>query len=150
MYPTKDGKKKGSAYVGKRYDEMHGKNAVSEATDNTQHEAAETPEFEAGEQEGMNEPKEGAEETHPVVAAHGKAVHVHIHHDHAANKHHVESDHEDGHKNMTEHQSPQEAHEEGGRLAGVSVQKENKAKGVQDAQQGAKSEEDGFEMPPLV
>jgi hypothetical protein len=145
MYTTKDGKKKGSAYVGKRYDEMHGKDAVSDAKESTQHEAAETPEFEAGEQEGMKE-KEGNTEMHPMVAQHGKAVHVEMHHDHANGKHSVKSTHEDGHVNMSDHQSPEEAHEEGGKLAGVAVSREH----PEDAQQGAHSESDGFEMPPLV
>jgi hypothetical protein len=135
MFETKDKKQKfGSAYKARRYDSAH---------EAPEHEAKETPEFEAGEQEGK---KEAQPEQHPVVAQHGPAHTVHIKHDHTANKHHVHSTHEDGHENMSEHQSAAEAHEEGGKLANVSP----KTSGEAGPQQGAQSEEMGYEMPPLV
>ena len=139
------GKKFGNGFKQKKYDEMHGKGGAMETA---VHESNESPEFEKGEQEGAKEPNEGG--GHPVVAEHGKAVEVHIHHDHTKGKHHVHTKHEDGHTNMSEHQTPEEAHSEGGKLAGVSVKDENEAEGNEDGQQGAHSEEDGFEMPPLV
>jgi hypothetical protein len=142
MYESKvtPGKKFGNGFQGKHYDEMHAK--PSEAA----HEVAETPEFEAGEQEGA---KEGGD-VHPVAAQHGPATEVHTMHDHANNKHHVHSKHADGHENHSDHQSAEEAHEEGGKLAGISVKRENEEKGEEDGQQGSHSAEDGFEMPPLV
>ncbi len=75
---------------------------------------------------------------------------MHIEHDHEGGKHHVKSKHKDGHTHLSEHQTPEEAHEEGGKLSGISVKKENETKGEEDGQQGAHSEEDGFQMPPLV
>jgi hypothetical protein len=133
-FETKDKQRKfGSAYRAKKYDEMH---------TSPEHEQKETPEFEAGEQEGKKE----TGEQHPVVAAHGPAHSVHIKHDHTANKHHVHSTHEDGHENMSEHQSAEEAHEEGGRLANVSLKQDGEA----GDQQGAQSEQMGYEMPPIV
>lgn len=130
-FETKDKTKKfGSAYRAKRYDEAHAEPEQKEA------------------QKPAEEPKAENENqsSHPVVAEHGKAHTVHIKHDHAAGKHHVHSTHDDGHENMSEHGSAQEAHEEGGRLAGVDAKDEN----PDEAQQGALSEEDGFEMPDLV
>ena len=129
---TDPSRKFGSAFRGRKYDEMH-------AEPSAEHEAKETPEFEAGE-------KEGKEEVHPVVAEHGKAHSVHVKHNHSANKHHVTSQHEDGHVNESDHASAQEAHQEGGSLAGVDMKKENPA----EAQQGAASEEMGFEQPDLA
>jgi len=144
---TKPGKKFGNIYQGRKFDEMHGKgdNAVKSAVSDV-HESNESPEFEAGEQEGA---KEGGD-VHPVVAQHGPATEVHHLHDHANNKHHVHSKHADGHEEHSDHESTQEAHEQGGKLAGVSVKDENEAKGEEDRQQGAHSEEDNFMMPPLV
>ena len=139
------GKKFGNGFKQKKYDEMHGKGGAMESA---VHEASESPEFEKGEQEGAQEPSEG--NGHPVTSAHGPAVEVHIHHDHEGKKHHVQSKHKDGHTHLSEHQTPEEAHSEGGKLAGVSVKDENEAEGNEDGQQGAHSEEDGFEMPPLV
>lgn len=137
MYESKHspGKKFGNAFQGKHYDEMH---APAEKEPSGKMESAIEDNKETEKQEGM--------EGHPVVAAHGKATEVHIHHDHAAGKHHVHSKHEDGHNNLSEHESPEEAHEEGGKLSGVDVKKEN----PEEAQQGAQSEEDGFEMPDLA
>jgi hypothetical protein len=141
MYESKrePGRKFGSAFVGKRFDKgMGGEGA--------EHESKESPEFEAGEQEGMKEKGE----QHPVVAAHGPAHTVTIKHDHKRGKHSVESHHDDGHRNLTEHETPEQAHEEGGSLANVSL----KTSGEAGDQQGAASEGDndhtgGFVMPQL-
>ena len=134
MYTTKAGKKFGSAYVGKKKDEMHGGM-------NAAHEAAETPEFEKGEQEGM---KEGGEQPQQVVAQHGKAHTVHVAHDHKANKHKVVSTHEDGHVHESDHGSPQEAHDAGKQLAGAGEGAEEEQPAM-----GAEPEADGFQMPSL-
>lgn len=137
MYESKQtpGKKFGNGFVGKKYDEMH---APAEKEPSGKMESAVTDNKETEKQEGM--------EGHPVVTAHGKATEVHTTHDHAAKKHHVHTKHEDGFENHSDHESPEEAHEEGGKLAGVDVKREN----PDEAQQGAQSEEDGFEMPDLA
>src|ERR1035438_804466 len=119
MYESKKtpGKKFGSSFAGKHYDENHSQDGMH--SESPEHEAKETPEFEAGEQEGakehegveMNEGKEhngetnerendeGDEqhETHPVVAEHGPATKVVIHHDEKSGRHTVTSHHADGH-----------------------------------------------------
>lgn len=118
MYQSKDGKKKfGSKFAGRRYDSFHGGDENMDA----KHEAAETPEFEAGEKEGAEE-----KDMHPVVAQHGKAHKVHIHHNHAQGKHHVTTMHEDGHVNESDHETPEEAHSEGMKLAGVQTPEADK------------------------
>lgn len=129
MFEAKDGKKFGNAFRQKKYDSVHAGAEKKEPT------AAE-PTEEKQEEKGQ----------HPVVQAHGKAHKVEITHDHEAGKHHVHSRHEDGHDNLSEHGSAQEAHEEGGKLAGVDAKEEN----PDEAQQGALSEEDGFQMPDLA
>jgi hypothetical protein len=57
---------------------------------------------------------ESPEET---VAAHGPANVVHVTHDHAAGKHHVHSEHEDGHATESDHETPEAAHDHGKALA---------------------------------
>lgn len=87
-----------------------------------QHEANETPEFEAGEQEGAEEgqePGEG-EDIQSIVAQHGPAEEVHIEHDHAAGKHKVTS-HHGGHKHVAEHATAEEAHEHAKVAGGVEA-----------------------------
>jgi hypothetical protein len=72
------------------------------------------------EHENFEEPRtdEGGESKNPhdVVAEHGKAHTVTVHHDHTANKHHVMSHHADGHMHESEHESAQEAHDEAKQL----------------------------------
>jgi uncharacterized protein YwqG len=125
MYQAKDGKKFGSKFAGRKYDSVHG----GEEKMDEKHEEAEKPEFEMGEKEGAEEGKD-EQEMHPVVAEHGKAHKVHIHHDHARGKHHVTTMHEDGHVNESDHASAQEAHGEGAKLAGVEApSQENEEQG---------------------
>lgn len=126
------GKKFGSAFAGRSYDERHVGGESEPENKNPMEENKE----EQGEKQGAAE----------VVQAHGPATTVHIKHDHAANKHHVTSTHEDGHVHESDHGTAQEAHEEGGALAGADAKKEN----PEEAQQGAQSETDGFQMPDLA
>jgi hypothetical protein len=174
MYTSKTGKKFGSSFAGKHYDENHSEDGMhSEAPE---HEKSETPEFEAGEQEGakegveMNEGKEhngetnervgdeGDEqhETHPVVAEHGPATKVVIHHDEKSGRHTVTSHHADGHVHMNVHEHAHKAHSEARELANVppAGKEENEEKDgfnhKEQGQQGAPSESDGFAMPNLV
>jgi hypothetical protein len=161
MYESKrtPGKRFGSIFAGKKYDENHSEDGLH--SESPEHEAAETPEFEAGEQEGakeheaeMSEEHEG--EDHPVVAEHGKAHKVIIHHDEASGRHTVTSHHKDGHVHTVAHEHAHEAHKEASDLAGVPpAGKEDNEEHMgfgkdHKGQAGAPSEEDGFAMPNLV
>lgn len=141
MFESKNGKKYGSAYVAKRHDTAH-----DEA--NSKHEAKESKSFEKGEQEGASE----GMDQHEVVKAHGPAVKIVTTHDHEAHKHHVMSHHKDGHVNESDHETPEEAHEEGGKLANISLKKSGEAEDQQlaESEGGNEATPDGFEMPPLV
>ena len=158
MYESKKtpGKRFGSIFAGRKYDEAHTEDGLhSESPD---HEAKETPEFEAGEQEGTkeHEAEQHEGEEHPVVKEHGPAHKVVISHDHESGRHTVTSHHKDGHVNSTVHEHAHKAHDEARALAGVP--KEGKGEdGEKDspfhsgkAQQSPSSEEDGFAMPELA
>lgn len=139
------GKKFGSAMVGKRYDAAANEEPKAEPV-----QATGKPDMNknAGAPKGGNAVDEAVNnsgDSHSVVAEHGPATHVHIKHDHTAGKHHTTSHHEDGHVHESDHQTAEEAHQEGGNLANVSLKKTDEA----GEQQGAASEEDGFVMPTL-
>jgi len=157
MYTAKTGKKFGSAFAGRKYDEMHkegpdspepkakdkfagkGPNRPAQPKASKAHEAKESPDFEAGEQEGA---QEGVETPENVVAQHGKATSVHIKHDHVANKHHVTSMHEDGHVHESDHATPQEAHQAAATLGGEPAAQQAESEAGPEAN-------DGFQMPDL-
>ena len=167
------GKKFGSVFQQKHYDENHSEDGMH--SESPEHEAKETPEFEAGEQEGAHEAvvaNEGDEhngemneadgkeehegEQHPVVAEHGPAHKVVIHHDEKSGRHTVTSHHKDGHMHTNVHENAADAHKEASDLAGVPpAGKEGNEEKIgfghkPQGQQGAPSEEDGFAMPNLV
>jgi hypothetical protein len=151
MFQAKDGKKFGSAFAGKRYDEAHSTDGMHTLGES---EEKESPKME-DEEKKMGEEKENEGEEHPVVAEHGKAHKVIIHHDEKAGKHHVTSYHKDGHENHSEHENAVEAHAEGKKLSGVAAdgeEKDHQSPYDQHGkpQAGASSEEDGFAMPDLV
>lgn len=158
MYESKKtpGKKFGSIFAGKKYDEAHTEDGMH--SESPEHEAKESPEFEAGEQEGAKE-HEGEEqhegEEHPAVAEHGKASKVIIHHDEEAGRHTVTSHHKDGHVHTNVHEHAHKAHDEARQLAAVppAGKEGNEEKDgfghKSQGQQGAPSEEDGFSMPDL-
>ncbi len=143
------GKKFGSMFAGRRYDEAH--------TDDGMHdmnaEPKESPMVEEEEKKKGDE-KENEEDEHPVVAEHGKAHKVIIHHDHEAGRHVVTSHHKDGHMNTSTHEAAAEAHEEGRKLAGIPADGQPKEKDSPyhqgKDQASASSEEDGFAMPDLA
>ena len=164
------GKKFGSIFQQKHYDENHTEDGMhSESPEpKPEHEATETPEFEASEHERNtedapddhdHESHEGAEqdalnEEHPMVAEHGKAHKVVISHDEKTGRHTVTSHHKDGHMHSVTHENAAEAHKEGRKLAGVPADGQDEdhdspyhqGKG----QAGASSEEDGlFKLAPL-
>lgn len=147
MFQSKSGKPFGNIFQARKHDEMHAEPET--ATMKAKHETTTNAD--------MEEPKdvEGAEpeveeeegEQHPMVAEHGRAHSVHIRHDHETGKHHVQSTHEDGHENLSEHATAEEAHAEGGKLAACANCKEEKKKPQPGAE--AESDDDGFEMPSL-
>ena len=144
-FQSKDGKSFGSKFVAKRRDSEHDKMAgdvmgqTSQkpgVTPTPEHEAAEKPQFEAGEKEGQAE---------GVVAEHGPATNVTVHHDHKNNRHHVVSRHADGHMNTSDHASSQEAHDTASTLGGA--QPSGQAQGQPQAEA---PESDGFSLPKLA
>jgi hypothetical protein len=146
-FPTKSGKSFGSAYVAKRHDDEYDKKAQGVMgaaktepkgmTPTPEHEAAEKPQFEAGEKEGQAE---------GVVAEHGPATNVTVHHDHKNNRHHVVSRHADGHMNTSDHASAQEAHDTASTLGGAEPS--GQAQGQPQAEEAPAA--DGFAMPKLA
>ena len=160
------GKKFGSSFAGKRYDQDHssdgmhkmGEEETKEPRVQNEHETpeedkAESRTDEEGEGTNPDADEQGEADMHPVVAEHGKAHTVHIKH-HEGGKSHVMSHHPDGHTNMSEHEKPEDAHMEGRKLAGVPADgqalEHDSPYHQGKAQAGASSEEDGFEMPDLV
>jgi hypothetical protein len=160
MYESKKtpGKRFGSIFAGHKYDEAHTEDGVHEFGKEPEHEEKESPEFEAGEQEGKveneaeGEPEQKEEEEHPVVAEHGAAHKVVIHHDHEAKRHTVTSHHKDGHTHTAVHPSAVHAHDEGKRLAGLregADSGEGRTVTSTHTNSTAEPESDGFSMPSL-
>jgi hypothetical protein len=150
MFQSKDGKKFGSGFVAKRRDSEHDKMAKDVMGDTSkkptmspEHEAAETPEFEKGEQEGAQESMHEAPEQ--VAQEHGPATTVHVSHDHKNKKHHVVSTHPDGHVHTSDHENAGEAHKAAGALAGGDQSPSGEAQAATEA-----PEADGFSMPRLA
>jgi hypothetical protein len=118
-------------------------------------------EYHAGEQPSGNESNQKATPTHhgeekdeqtvaPKAAAdvakeHGAATSVHYEHDHEGGNHTVTSTHEDGHTHEAAYKSPAEAYQAGGELSATDVKRRE-----HPDQQGAESEERGYEQPDLA
>jgi hypothetical protein len=116
----------GSAFRGKRFDAHH---------------AGEQPEVESTPKEEGSTSADVAKVTSPVVA-------VHFVHDHAGNKHTVTSRREDGTSDVVSHGSAKEAHDSAAQLAleaGGEDQNVSPKKSLHPDQQGADSEERGYE-----
>ena len=116
----------GSAFRGKRFDAYHS-----------------TPQPGA---ENENEHSEPQEVKSPASS-------FHFVHDHKNGKHTVTSTHEDGSSTATEHGSAKEAHDSAAQLAleaGGTEQASDVKKREHPDQQGAESEERGYEMPDLA
>jgi hypothetical protein len=79
---------------------------------------AKQPSPAVAEEEPQGEEGTDSQDPHEVVAEHGPATDVHVHHEHATGQHTVESDHEDGHKHKSEHGSSGEAHQHATCLGG--------------------------------
>jgi hypothetical protein len=162
-YTSTSGKKFGSAFAGRKKDEMDSQKEGGDPKNNpfgspasvaskgpAMPPAAGKPPV-APPLGGAKPPMAGAAEPeapqdpHAVVAEHGPATSVHITHDHAAKKHHVTSTHADGHVHNSDHASAQEANDAGSQLGGV--EKPEAAAPEQAA--GGAPESDGFNMPSL-
>jgi hypothetical protein len=81
------------------------------------HQEEGSPEEHEGKAESRTEEDGESKAPEEVVAEHGKAHTITVHHDHTANKHHVMSHHADGHMHESEHASAAEAHESAKKLA---------------------------------
>lgn len=138
MYESKrePGKKFGSIYAGKRFDSYADGAQPGEENENEHAESKGTGSSEAD-----------------VKKATSPATSFHFVHDHDGHKHTVTSTHEDGTTQMSEHNSPSEAHDSAAKLAleeGGVDQASNVKKRAHYPQQGAESEDRNFEMPDLV
>jgi hypothetical protein len=148
------GKKFGSSFAGKNYDEKHSSDGMHKL--GGAEEDKESPAMEEEEQkQGEEQPDEENEGTvHPVVQEHGPAHTVTIHHDADAGRHTVVSHHKTGHMHTAVHEDAGKAHEEGKKLAGVPADgqaKDHDSPYHQGKDQaGASSENDSFVMPDLV
>jgi hypothetical protein len=128
MYQSKTDSNRsfGSAFRGKRFDSYH---------DGAQPEVESTPKEEGSTSADVEKA------TSPVVA-------VHFVHDHAGNKHTVTSRREDGTSDVVSHGSAKEAHDSAAQLAleaGGEDQNVSPKKSLHPDQQGADSEERGYE-----
>jgi hypothetical protein len=141
MYESKrtPGKKFGSIFAGKKYDEDHTEDGMHTEGKETEHEeepkiTSERDQFNGDKKQGEeqltdpDETKEPGEETHPVVEAHGPAHKVTVQHDHKAGRHTTTSHHPDGHMNTSTHEAAAEAHEEARKLAGAPKTDKNEEK----------------------
>jgi hypothetical protein len=131
---TEPGRKFGSAFRGKRFDSYH---------DEAQPKVEATP---------VHHGEEKDEKT-VTGGSHSPVVDFHIVHDHEGKKHSVTSTREDGSSSATEHGSAKEAHDSAEQLAleaGGTEQASDVKKREHPDQQGAESEERGYEMPDLV
>lgn len=142
-FPTQDGKKKfGSGFKAKKYDEFHssektptepketskvGADGFSkksqpsvDSTSSTKgmHLGGGSPEEHDENAEGHTEENGEAKAPEEIVAEHGKAKSVHVHHDHTNGKHHVVSHHEDGSMHTSDHDTAEAANEHAKKLGG--------------------------------
>src|SRR5271157_4474622 len=138
-FQSKDGKSFGSKFVAKRRDTEHDKaSQVMGATSPEPAMGAEKP--------AANEPEQKPQENpEQVVATHGPATQVTVHHDHKSNKHHIVSRHPDGHIHTSDHNSAQEAHDAAAKLSGG-----DQPVGTEQPEAAAAPSPDGFAMPKLA
>ena len=109
-FKSKDGKNFGNRQQQKAYDERKPKTEEKHADHEDTEASHPAPDGDQGEQMPIEE----------MVANHGPAEEVSIHHDHTAGKHSVESTH-GGKKHKSEHGSADEAHMHAAKAAGVTV-----------------------------
>jgi hypothetical protein len=164
MFPSKNGKSYGSAYVAKKKDAMHGEGnkAVSEPSKPTAPQAP-TKTAPTGEANKMSSyPDPAADNTAntkaspegvdagAVAAQHGPASSVTLHH--GIDNHVVVSRHpKTGHMHMSQHKSHADAHEAAKQLAGEQhTENENTAPNAEQTSGGDMFGNDGFKTPHLA
>jgi len=154
-FKTADGQKSyGSAYRTKKYDEFHPK-SVEPTKNASEDTTTDSPEkFDAyadGKQPGETNDnehstsQESGADAEDVVKAHGPASEITFKHDHDNGQHTISVTHPDGHKHESVYSDAAEAYEVGGKYANTDVKKRDHY-----AQEGAESEEMGFEQPDLA
>jgi|ERR1700686_4757592 len=156
MYQSKTdpSRKFGSAFRGSRFDAYHGGDQPEVESNPEHHSSDKINQSDTGDTT-KNVHAEDAHVSTPsadVVREHGAAHTVHISHN-ADGSHRVSSAHEDGHTHETEHGSVKEAHDSAAQLsleAGGEEQASNVKKREHPDQQGAESEERGYEAPDLM
>lgn len=92
--------------------------------------------FHARRYDAAHEVKEEVKKPHEVVQEHGRATDVSVYHDHDKHSHKVVSTHEDGFEHVSEHRTPQDAHEEAKKLAGCDHNEEGVDKAEESAEEG--------------
>jgi hypothetical protein len=154
MYESKrtPGKKFMNSYVAKRYDSNAAGAQPGETNENEHAEPVHHGEEKA---EKINTAEasdaSGVKAPHEVVAEHGPAHTVRI--SHSENGHKVTSSHDDGFEHTMSHGSAREAHDSASKLAleaGGEDQNRDVKKMDHPDQQGAKSEQENWEMPDLA
>jgi hypothetical protein len=158
-YTTKDGKKYGSAYVGKRKDMEHAsKDGGGMPKEDSDYEAPGQPTYEStsmnhggdevntsGADAKSHNPRDTAADAatpSETVQHHGTASQVEYSHDHERGEHQVHAKFEDGHEHHASFTDPALAYEAGGELQADSVKRR-----THPDQQGASSEGDNDEVP---
>jgi hypothetical protein len=153
MFPTKDGKKFGSAYVAKKKDAMHSMPMGESKEESRTNPSGEALFSKAEASAPDNDVKTNPESVDPsaVASEHGPASSVTVHHDHKNNKHHVVSRHPDNHMHTSDHASAAEAHNAGAQLAGeANTENDNKPANAEQQSGGDLYGNDGFKMPKLA
>jgi hypothetical protein len=173
MYESKKtpGKKFGSSFVGKRYDDNTQGDSNSDPKEskapigmakpaagaadketsrtNDQGEAKFSAAHAEAEPNNVKASPEGVD-AGAVAAEHGPASHVTIHHDHKGGKHMVVSRHPSGHMHTSEHGSAPDAHKAAAQLGG-EANTENEGSAANEEQMGGGDMfgNDGFKVPHL-
>jgi len=158
MYESKrePGRKFGSAWRGARFDSYSAGEQPGETNENEHAEPKRPRELDVEPKDASvpkNEHAEDASVSTPesIVQSHGPAHTVHI--EHSDTDHKVTSKHDDGFEHTMSHGSSREAHDSASKLAleagGVDQNRDVK-KTDHPPQQGAKSEQENWEMPDLA
>jgi hypothetical protein len=171
MYTTKDGKKYGSAYVGKKKDEAHGGpyagshfgsyTAGPQPGEENENEHSTSEDHGEDKVNTMGKDKTPHDKTatsahaempSATVQSHGAAHTTHVSHKEDGT-HTVSSEHPDGHVTESDHGSAEEAHSHAEQLsfeAGGEHQADSPKKREHYPQVGAESQERNYEVPDLI
>jgi hypothetical protein len=151
---TDSSRKFGSAFRGKRFDSYHGGSQPEVSSEHQQKHTTEKMTDPGADTSVKNKHAEDASVDTPssVVESHGPAHTTHVSHKEDGT-HTTSSEHNDGYTHETTHGSAKEAHDSAEQLSlerGGDDQATDVKKRSHPDQQGAESEERGYEMPELV